>query len=151
MEKLGYSMKGIFRDVLKCPNGQTIYDSGWVSNTIVDRGRTLLAGFMRNDAPSGIQFLAVGQGLEIWDTDGVPDSSSTAIDLVNRHTPPIAESDLSLVYLNEADAVVSGPTNRLQITATLEPGYPEITTPSGFVSVTRIRAVRHVRRRRFHD
>lgn len=130
MEKPGASIKGIFRDVLKGPDGRTIHDSGWNSNTIVNNGRVLLAGFMRNDSPNGIQFLAVGQGLENWDVDGVPAATASATDLVARHTPPIPESQLSLVYLNEADAVVAGPTNRLQITATLEPGYPEITAPA---------------------
>jgi hypothetical protein len=130
MEKLGASIKGIFRDVLKGPDGRTFHDSGWLSNTIVDSGRILLAGFMRNDSPSAIQFLAVGQGLESWDTDGVPPTTTSATDLVNRHSPPIPESELSLVYLDGADAVVGGPTNRLQITATLEPGYPEIVAPA---------------------
>jgi hypothetical protein len=130
MQHLGTSIKGVFRDVLKGPDGRVIHDSGWKPNTIVNNGRVLLAGFMRNDSPSGIQFLAVGQGLASWDTNGAPSPAESATDLINRHMPPIPESELSLVYLNEADVAVAGPTNRLEITATLEPGYPEITPPA---------------------
>lgn len=130
MEIIGNSITGIYRDILKGQNGNIIYDSGWISNTIVDRCRMLLAGFMKNEPTNGIQYLAVGQGKKEWDTDGapVPDPLITA-DLVDRYSPPIYLSELSLVYLDENDAEVPGPTSRLQITATLDPGYPAPISP----------------------
>ncbi len=130
MERLGASIKGIYRDVLKRRGDRTVHDSGWLSNAIMDRGRVLLAGFLKNDSPSGIRFLAVGQGLENWDVDEAPQPDPTASDLVNRHSPPVPVSRLNLVYLSPSDGVVTEPTNRLQITATLEPGYPEIAPPA---------------------
>jgi hypothetical protein len=131
MERIGTSIKGIYRDILKGSDKQTVYDSGWVSNTIVDRCRILLAGFMKNEPSDGIQYLAVGQGLETWDTDGAPaPNPTTTTDLVNQYAPPIPVSELDLVYLDEDDSVVTGPTSRLQITATLEPGYPPPIEPS---------------------
>lgn len=97
---------------------------------VVDRGRALLAGFVKNDSPSGIQFLAVGQGLPQWDQEGTPDPDVTAIDLLSRHSPPIPVANLNIAYLDGAGNVVDGPTTQLQITATLEAGYPEITPPA---------------------
>jgi hypothetical protein len=130
METISNSIKGIYRDILKGLNGNIIYDSGWVYNTIVDGCRMLLAGFIKNEPTNGIQYLAVGQGNKVWDTDGapVPDPLITT-DLVDKYSPPIDFSELSLVYLDENDAEVPGPTSRLQITATLAPGYPAPISP----------------------
>jgi hypothetical protein len=89
----------------------------------------LLAGLIKNDPSSGIQYLALGQGLKEWDIAGAPPTEPPTTDLVNRFSPPIPVSELDLVYLDENDAVVIGPTNRLQITATLEPGYPVPISP----------------------
>lgn len=123
MEIIGSTIQGMYRDILKDSDHGVIYDSGWHSNTIVDRCRILLAGFMRSDSSSGIQYLAVGRGEEAWDDDGISDIPSTTIALVNQAAdPPVA--DLDFVYLNEADNAVAGPTQRIQITATLGPGYP---------------------------
>ena len=131
MEIIGNAMKGIYRDILIGEDNQPIHDSGWVSNTIVNRCRILLAGFMKNEPSDGIQYLAVGQGLADWDTNGtpVPDAATTT-DLENRDVPSIPVSDLDLVYLDENDVVVVSSTNRLQITATLEPGYPVPIAPA---------------------
>lgn len=126
MEIIGTAMKGIYRDILKGENNAIVFDSGWVSNTIVNTCRTLLARFMKNEpSTGGIQYLAVGRGAEEWDTNGAPTTDpATTTDLVNRYTPTIPVSSLALIYLNENDVGVPGPTNRLQITATLVPGYP---------------------------
>lgn len=125
MERISTFIKGIYRDILKGADDTVIYDSGWVPNTIVNSCRVLLAEFMVNGSPTGITHLAVGQGLETWNTSGAPaPDSATTTDLVNAHDPPIAAADLELVYLDDNDAVAPGPTNRLQITATLDPGYP---------------------------
>jgi len=119
----------MYRDVLTAGDGRILYDSGWASNTIVDRCRILLAGFIKNESSSGIRFLAVGQGLEDWDAAGPPPSDPTTTDLVTRYNPPIPVDRLSLAYLDEEAEVVANPTNRLQITATLEPGYPPPLAP----------------------
>jgi hypothetical protein len=124
MEKVGVFLKGMYRDILTAGDGRVLYDSGWASNTIVDRCRILLAGFMKNESSSGIQFLAVGQGSVDWDADGLPTPDTTSTDLVTRYNPTIPVNRLSLAYLNEKGEVVVNPTNRLQIKATLEPGYP---------------------------
>ncbi len=78
MEHIGNQLKGIYRDILQSADGSVIHDSGWVSNTIVERCRILLAGFMRNDPTDGIHHLAFGQGLATWDSAGVPAPDPTA-------------------------------------------------------------------------
>lgn len=126
MNTADLTIKGIYRDIL-IRDRKIVHDSRWMSNTIVTRGRTLLAAFVKNDNTRnilGVQYLAVGQGSEAWDNGEPPVPDPGATVLVNPHDPPIVWSDLDLVYLDETDAVVPGPTSRLQITATLEPGYP---------------------------
>lgn len=124
-------IRGAYRDVLTGKDDVVIFDSGWHSNTIVQSCRILLAGFMKNDSPSGIQFLAVGRGDESWDRDQseptppAPDPEMS-VDLVNPYNPKIPVSDLELIYLDASDqpATVGTVTSRLQIKATLRPGYP---------------------------
>jgi hypothetical protein len=128
MEIISTSIRGVYCDILKGPNDNIIYDSGWVSNRIVDRCRKLLAGFMKNDPSEGIegiQYLAVGKGLEKWDTEGAPPPDSSVTELTDPNPFTIDVKNLSLVYLKENDEEVKGPpTNRLQITATLGPDEP---------------------------
>ncbi|MBW2662035.1 MAG: hypothetical protein JRD93_08640 [Deltaproteobacteria bacterium] len=129
MEIIGTSIKGIYRDILREQNNNIIHDSGWVSNTIVDRCRILLAGFMKNDQPKGIQYLAVGKGIKDWDTTGAPPADSSVTQLMDPNPFQIQVADLDLVYLDKNDAEVAGPTHRLQITATLGTNEPPAVAP----------------------
>lgn len=132
MESIGHALKGRYRDILTEPGRGVVFDSGWNSNTIVDRCRMLLAGFMRSDTSSGIQYLAVGRGDESWDA-GIPLTGlETTIALLNQapdaappYEHPIAVDDLTFNYLDASETPVGGPTPRLQITATLPPGVPQ--------------------------
>src|SRR5690606_30392801 len=124
MEPMNTPIAGIYRDRLKRPDGTLIYDSGWTSNTIVDRCRILLAGFMKNESADGIAYLSFGRGDPAWDSGGLPAPGPEATDLVNRYPEIIEAVDLELDYLDNSGQVVAGPTSRLQIRATLEPGFP---------------------------
>lgn len=117
-------IKGIYRDTLVGVDKQLVYDSGWISNTIVDGCHLLLAAFMKNNqTTAGIQFLAVGRGEDNWDSQGIPSSTSDTTYLSNpAKDAPI--NNLQLVYLDDNETVTSNPTNRLQINATLVPNYP---------------------------
>jgi len=118
-------LRGIYRDVMTSPGREVVHDSGWVKNTIVTRCRTLIAAFMRGEPTGGIQFLAVGQGDATWDTKGIPPSApDTTTDLVRRYSPTLPLATADIAYLDGADEVQSEPVPRLQITATLGPGYP---------------------------
>ena len=118
-------IKGIYRDLLQGPDNRVIFDSGWRSNTVVQQCRSLIAGFIKNDSSSGIQYLAVGKGKEEWDKnqilDPVPD---TVMNLESPYPTPLEVKDLDLCYLDESDNVSNEVSNRLQIKATLKPGYP---------------------------
>jgi hypothetical protein len=119
-------IKGIYRDRLLDAGGQLVFDSEWKSNLIVTNCRVLLAGFMRNEGSArGIRNLQVGQGLSIWDDNppGAPPlTSNTLVDTTTKFTIPVA--NLNLQYLNDSDAIVPGPTSRIEITATLGPNQP---------------------------
>lgn len=130
MERIASAIKGIYLDRLYGADGRLCRDSGWQSNTILNGCRFLLAGFMMNETASGISSLAVGQGNPSWDDEGVPAASPTTTGLVNRFNPPIPFAELDVVYLDANDQVVAGPSMRVQITATLVPGYPAPVAPS---------------------
>ncbi len=128
IERMNIPIKGIYRDILSIGK-DILYDSGWNSNTIVLGCRRLLAGFMKNDPSDGIQFLAVGSGMNEWDTVGIPDVvAETTTDLEQRCVDPVL-STLDIEYLDNSDTPVTGPTSRIQIRATLDPGYPSPILP----------------------
>jgi hypothetical protein len=118
-------IKGIYRDRLLDAGGQLVFDSEWKSNLIVTNCRVLLAGFMRNEVTvRGIRNLQVGQGLSSWDDNppGAPPVTSNT--LVDNAPFVIQVANLNLQYLNDSDAIVPGPTSRIEITATLGPNQP---------------------------
>lgn len=131
VEKIGSTIKGIYRDILRDSKGRTLEDRGWQRNTILQGFRFLLAGFIKNEATSGIKGLVVGQGNPGWDTDGTPaPNPATSTALVNRYNPIIPFSELDVVFLDQNDQVIAGPSSRLQITATLNSTYPTAIAPS---------------------
>lgn len=131
MAQISSTIKGIYRDTLYGADGSLREDSGWKANTILNTCRLLLAGFMMNETAAGIVSLAVGQGDASWDTAGTPPASpSVTTGLVSRFNPPIPFAELDVVYLDSSDHVVAGPSSRLQITATLLPGYPTSIAPA---------------------
>lgn len=132
METTRLSIKGIYRDVLKERDNTITYDSGWVSNCIADRCRILLSAFMKNAQPKGIQYLAVGQGLESWDTEGVEPPDSSITQLADANPFKIHVDDLNLFYMDEFDGETEGPTNRIQITATLNFNKPPVAPLSSY-------------------
>src|SRR5689334_3553304 len=102
MESIGANLKGIYRDMLTGPDQRVIYDSGWVSNTIVEHCRMLLAGFVKNEKVNGLQYLAVGQGQPDWDANGAPAPLASTDHLENPYNPPIPVAQLQLAYLDDA-------------------------------------------------
>jgi len=119
-------IKGIYRDRLLDAGGQLVFDSEWKSNLIVTNCRVLLAGFMRNEVSArGIRNLQVGQGDPAWDTTPPPAPPLASNQLVDNSTKfTILVANLNLQYLNDSDAIVPGPTSRIEITATLGPNQP---------------------------
>ena len=125
MDAAQFSIKGMYRDLLKGPDQRVIYDSGWTSNTIMPSCRILLTAFMKNEVSAGIRYLAVGEGDAQWDKTGAPAPDPGPPDLVHRCIDaPIPQNQLELRYLNDQELEVNDPTKRLQIKATLAAGYP---------------------------
>ncbi len=100
-------------------------------NTIVDRCRVLLAGFVTNETTGGIQYLAVGRGLDRWDKNGIPATDpATTVGLQDGSPVRIPVDHLDLNYLDGNDEIVAQPTSRVQIKATLLAGVPRPTPPA---------------------
>lgn len=120
-----FTIKGVYRDRLRGAQGSLISDSGWRPNMIVLRCRTLLSGFLKNDAALGIQALQVGRGDPSWDTTPpAPPDPNTLNTLTDTAFFEIPVGQLTLQYLDASDNVIATPSNRLQITATLGPNVP---------------------------
>jgi hypothetical protein len=117
------AIQGIYRDRLISPGGGLQHDSGWRKNMIVLKCRVLLAAFLKNEAGAlGIRSLQIGKGDPSWDTTPppLPDPATTA-GLVDPAPVAILVANLTLQYLDDSDAQVAGPTNRVQVVATLGP------------------------------
>ncbi len=125
------SLYGVYRDILVNSDGQVLEDRGWVRNTIVDQCRVLLAGFVSNETTGGIQYLAVGRGLDRWDSDDIPATDpATTVGLQDGTPVQIPVDQLYLDYLDVNDEIVAHPTNRVQIKAILPAGFPPPTPPA---------------------
>lgn len=118
------TIDGYYRDRVLDANGREISSSGWRHNLIVAPCRVLLAGFMRNDGALGIRSFQVGRGDPAWDANGAPAADPNSNKLVDAGPFSILAANLKFEYLNDSDAVVVNPTNRIQVTATLGPGQP---------------------------
>jgi len=129
--------------ILTLPNGKyhdriiprkgQMKDFGWRSNIIVDRCRYLLASFMKNERTRGsrqkavgIRWLAIGKGIENWDTQLPPQPPPTIQQLVDPAPFKIRIRPRQIIYLDVDGNQATGPTHRIQITVTLEPGVPPI-------------------------
>jgi len=124
----GMMIKGIYRDRVLDAEGRAVFDSGWRSNMIVLRCRELLAAFMRNESTEtkfGITSLKVGRGDPAWDIAPTanPDPNTT-IKLEDGSPYSIDRSRLTVQYLDALDQIVSGPTNRIEVIATLKHDEP---------------------------
>lgn len=115
--------KGIYRDRLITAQGRVI-DRGWCSNLIVNRGRLLIAGFMRGDGPVGIQRLLIGRGEADWDDDPPGPPLPTTTQLVDPAPFERVVAPAQIQYLDTTGTPTAGPTNRLQLTVTLGPDEP---------------------------
>lgn len=124
MDNIGATMKGMYRDILLNADQQVIYDSGWVANTIVERGRVLLAAFMKGDVRAvGIQYMEVGQGVDTWGTKP-PAVDPRDVGLTSPYFYHFNFGPADIVYIDDKDTPSMTPTRHLKIQATFEPGKP---------------------------
>jgi hypothetical protein len=115
---------GMYRDVLRDPQGNVLWDRGWQKNVIVDGCRVLLTELVRGSAGVlGIQGVQIGTGLASWDTAPQPPTpAETTLQDAHPFTVPSGSLQFDFVQL---DGTVSGiPTNRLQIRAVMGPNVP---------------------------
>ena len=124
-ERAAEALSGMYRDVLRDAYGQVLWDRGWRKNAIVVDCHRLLAAFMRGNPTTvlGIQGLQVGAGNPVWDQSPPlpPNPSQTALVDPQPFTVPL--SAIKIDFLDGGN-VASGPTNAIQIIATLAPNMP---------------------------
>ncbi len=122
------TIRGIYRDLLYDKDKRLLHDSGWRSNLIVLRCRILLASFMMNENPLGIQQVKIGKGDAAWDeTQPAAADPATTTDLVDTDPFIIPVADLTLEYLQPNGEPVTNPdqkTKYVQVTMQLDPGEP---------------------------
>lgn len=125
---------GIYRDRLFDANGRLVSDSGWKSNLIVLNCRVLLGGFMGGvTTVRGIQTLQVGRGRPEWDTTPPPPPDPNTTTKLEDPAPfVIPRAALTFQFLDSSDAIVTGPTSRIQIIATLGLNQPLPSTSPPF-------------------
>lgn len=109
-------LQGVYRDQLHDEKNNLIWDGGWRTNLIVNSCNPLLAALMRGEPGfSGILYWAVGEGAASWDKlSPSPDAEDgqLAKELARK-----ALSTEDIVYLDEKNQAILGPTARLQIGA----------------------------------
>ena len=129
MELVRTPIRGMYRDILKGPDGAQLFDSGWVPNTIVDGCHILVAEFMKRTilpdktlSARGIQYMEVGVGNPDWDNHGEAPRPE-----LDRLVSPYPEKIdwLKFTYLDKNDIEVAGPTDRLEISAPMAAQFPK--------------------------
>jgi hypothetical protein len=126
MENVGGALRGMYRDTIINAENQLVFDSGWISNTIVINGRVLLAALMKGDQnASGIYCMKVGMGSETWGNNPRQPAVSLT-DLVKPYKKQVTidpETDIS--YLDDKDNKPDQPTHRLEVRVVLGKDFPE--------------------------
>lgn len=122
-EKQIMALEGKYHDRLITAAGDCM-DFGWRSNVIVDQCRRLLAAFMKGDAASGIQYLALGRGDAAWDAEAPapPDMSTDKLTDPAPVTVAVTDAEMTIAFLDNIGDITAGPSHRIQVTVTLPPG-----------------------------
>lgn len=129
-ESLAAGLSGRWRDVIRNRSGTVIRQTEVRPNTIVVDCRRILASFMAGASTLGIQGMLFGSGLAAWDSGGPPAATPTQTALADPNPFLVPAANLQIDFVDDVGAVVAGPTNRLQIVATLGPGAPPWPDPN---------------------
>lgn len=121
MNKITQQLNGKYWDQLLPAQGECI-DFGWRNNVIVNQCRQLLAGFVKGDTASGIQYIALGRGDVNWDDDmpSPPDMSTDALVDIAPHTIPVGSAAMEIEFLDTAGSVSLVVTDRIQVAVTID-------------------------------
>lgn len=123
-ETPGTTLYGRWRDILRDGVGRETSRSDIRPNAIVTDCRRILASFMAGSGGPGIEGMLFGSGVSAWDIGGAPPATPAQVALIDPAPFLVPAADLVIDFVDDLGAVVAGPTNRLQIVATLGPGVP---------------------------
>jgi len=108
-------INGCYRDIFVDYKNQTLWDSLWRSNLIVQNCNVLLAVLMkRHEAMQGLLYWAIGKGVPDWDTNSPNPVSTTS--MLNNEVARQAIAAEQIVYINDANTPTENPTTRLEVT-----------------------------------
>jgi hypothetical protein len=114
------ALRGTYRDRLTDAQGRPVWDSGWRTNRVVDSCNALIAALMKAEPGfSGVLFWAVGAGATSW--DNLMPSPLAADRQLSNEIARKAVVPADIVFLDDQDAAVAGPTSRLRIASTFTP------------------------------
>ena len=122
-------LKGMFRDVLRDASGATVWDRGWINNTIMLDCRRLLATSLRGTpAATAIKGVAFGAGNPAWDAalPPVPKEDAAFADGAPHLVLATDTTNFKMDFVNPTTGEISPntPTRALQIRVTLGPNQP---------------------------
>jgi hypothetical protein len=111
---------GEYNDIIHYADGR-VEDLGWNNNLVVTNASVLIACLMKRETGySGLQYWAVGQGLEAWGSTP-PDPTLSAVKLVSEiYRKQISLTDL--VFLDASGNISGVPTNIVQVDVTFAAG-----------------------------
>jgi len=116
-------LRGFWRDRI-CHGDGRVTEGTVQSNTIVVDCRRILSSFMAGAPSLGVQGMQFGAGLAAWDAAGPPAATAAQTALVDASPFTVPAAAMQFDFVDDLGAVVAGPTNRLQIVATLGPAEP---------------------------
>ncbi len=114
-------LQGKYWDQIFTAEGECI-DFGWRNNVIVNQCRQLLAGFMKGDNATGVQYIALGKGDIAWD-DAMPVSPEMSTNSLIDLSPEmiaVTDAEMEIDFLDTMGAVSPIPSERIQVSVTIE-------------------------------
>jgi hypothetical protein len=115
---------GLWSDILRDATGTVLSRGDVKPNAIVMDCRRVLAAFVAGGGGPGIEGLWFGGGDPAWDVGGTPPATPDQTALLDPHPFFLPAADLTIDFVDDLGAVVSVPTRRVQIIATLKAGSP---------------------------
>ena len=112
---------GKYRDCLIRANGE-VTDFGWRSNVVVDQCRELLAAFMLGGTALGIQYISLGRGDAIWDTQPyvAPPASTHDLQDTTAHQIAVTDAAMSIGYIDSMGNATGTAQPRIEVSVTIE-------------------------------
>jgi len=111
--------KGLLYDeFVNVKTRKTTIIHNWIPNRVVNQFYVLVGGLLKGQYQwNGIQYWAIGSGEASWDALNATERAAKSLLTLTTLYSEIVRVVPSLMYLDDSDTIVTGPTHRLQISA----------------------------------